>query len=101
MVVEREGVTRVEGEEGREDKELAVGVDALEFSLCKDGAELPPHRLREIQQFLKDYKSLEGKIARVGTLQGARKAHSVIKSAAALYRDDIYPTLGVPSSKRR
>jgi len=95
------GVITMTDEEGRDDKIIAVAVDDPEFSHCNDVSELPPHRLREIQQFLKDYKSLEGKVAKVGPLQGARKVYSVIKSAAALYRDDIYPTLGVPSSKRR
>ncbi len=67
--------------------------------LCQE-QELPPHRLREIQQFLRDYKSLEGKVAKVGPLQGAVKAVKVIRAAAVLYRDQIYPTLGVPASKR-
>jgi len=95
------GVITMTDEEGRDDKIIAVAVDDPEFSHCNDVSELPPHRLREIQQFLRDYKSLEGKVAKVGPLQGARKAHAVIRSAAALYRDDIYPTLGVPSTKRR
>jgi len=72
-----------------------------EFSHCNDVAELPPHRLREIQQFLRDYKSLEGKIARVGPLQGAKKAHSSSTPRRFSYRDQIYPTLGRPSTKRR
>jgi inorganic pyrophosphatase len=94
------GVITMTDEEGRDDKIIAVAVDDPEFTDCNDVKELPPHRLREIQQFLRDYKSLEGKVAKVGPLQGARQAHKVIRDAAALYRDEIYPTLGVPATKR-
>ena len=94
------GVITMSDEEGRDDKIIAVAVDDPEFIEVHDVKELPPHRLREIQQFLRDYKSLEGKIAKVGPLQGAKHAHKVIRDAAALYRDEIYPTLGIPSSKR-
>jgi len=95
------GVITMTDEEGQDDKIIAVAVDDPEFTDCNDVKELPPHRLREIQQFLRDYKSLEGKIARVGPLQGAKKAHAVIHGAIALYRDRIYPSLGVPATKRR
>ncbi len=95
------GVITMTDEEGQDDKIIAVAVDDPEFTDCNDVKELPPHRLREIQQFLRDYKSLEGKVARVGPLQGAKKAHAVIHHAIALYRDRIYPTLGVPATKRR
>jgi inorganic pyrophosphatase len=94
------GVITMTDEEGRDDKIIGVAVDDPEFTHCNDVKELPPHRLREIQQFLRDYKSLEGKIAKVGPLQGAAQANKVIKAAAVLYRDDIYPTLGVPATKR-
>jgi inorganic pyrophosphatase len=94
------GVISMTDEEGRDDKIISVAVDDPEFIEVNDVKELPPHRLREIQQFLRDYKSLEGKIARVGPLQGARQAHKVIAAAADLYRDEIYPTLGIPSGKR-
>lgn len=94
------GVITMTDEEGRDDKIIGVAVDDPEFSHCNDVKELPPHRLREIQQFLRDYKSLEGKVAKVGPLQGAGPANKVIKAAADLYRDTIYPTLGVPATKR-
>jgi len=60
-------------EEGRDDKIIAVAVDDPEFSHCNDVAELPPPRLREIQQFLRDYKSLEGKIAASAPFRAPRR----------------------------
>lgn len=95
------GVITMTDEEGQDDKIIAVASDDPEFAHCKDVKELPPHRSREIQQFLRDYKSLEGKVAKVGPLFGASRAEKIIRSAVNLYRQDIYPTLGVPSSKRR
>jgi inorganic pyrophosphatase len=94
------GVITMTDEEGQDDKIIAVAVDDPEFVDVNDIRELQPHRLREIQQFLRDYKSLEGKTARVGPLEGSKKAHRVIRDAIALYRDEIYPTLGVPATKR-
>src|SRR4029079_2304806 len=89
------GVMRMRDVKGTDDKIVAVSVGDPWFAGVNDIKELQPHRLREIQQFLRDYKSLEGKIARVGPLEGSRKAHRVIRDAVALYRDEIYPSLGV------
>jgi inorganic pyrophosphatase len=93
------GVITMTDEEGRDDKIIAVAVDDPEFAEVNDVKELPPHRLREIQQFLRDYKSLEGKRATVGPLEGSLKAKRVMHAAADLYRETIYPTLGIPSAK--
>jgi inorganic pyrophosphatase len=94
------GVITMTDEEGQDDKIIAAAVDDPEFSHCMDVKELPPHRHREIQQFLRDYKSLEGKVAKVGPLHGAVKANRVVQSAIAMYRDEIYPSLGIPAGKR-
>lgn len=95
------GVIAMTDEEGQDDKIIAVAVDDPEFNECGDVKDLPPHRLREIRQFLRDYKSLEEKRANVGPLQGAAKARKVIRDAMDLYRTEIYPTLGVPSGHAR
>ncbi len=95
------GVIKMTDEEGEDDKIIAVAVDDPEVSHCSDVKDLAPHRLREIHQFLRDYKSLEGKVAKVGPLQGSTKARRVIRDAMELYRVKIYPTLGVPSGHVR
>jgi len=94
------GVITMTDHDGQDDKIIGVAVDDPEFIGIDDIKDLPPHRLREIQQFLKDYKSLEGKVAKVGPLEGTKRAHKVIRDAIALYRDSIYPTLGVPATRR-
>jgi inorganic pyrophosphatase len=93
------GVITMTDEEGQDDKIIAVAVDDPEFAPCKDVQELPPHRLREIRQFLRDYKSLEGKVAKVGPLLGHARAMKILRAAVDLYRTEIYPSLGVPSAK--
>jgi inorganic pyrophosphatase len=93
------GVITMTDEEGQDDKIIAVASDDPEFSHYTDVKELPPHRSREIQQFLRDYKSLEGKIAKVGPLYGSSRAKRVILDAVELYRREVYPSIGVPSAK--
>ena len=94
------GVITMTDDAGRDDKLIAVAVDDPEFAGVNDIADLPPHRFREIKQFLKDYKSLEGKMANVGPLKGASEARKVIQSAIELYRKEIWPNLGHPSTAR-
>ncbi len=95
------GVITMTDEAGQDDKIIAVADDDPEFAGVEDVKELPRHRLREIQQFLRDYKALEGKRARVGPLYGAVRARKVIADAVELYRREIYPTLGVPAGRPR
>ncbi len=88
------GVITMSDEAGQDAKIITVADDDPEFASCNDVNELPRHRLREIQQFLRDYKTLEGKKARVGPLHGAARARKLIGDAVELYRREIYPTLG-------
>src|SRR5262245_16741231 len=93
------GVIAMTDAEGRDDKIIAAAEDDPEFRHYKDVKNLPPHRLKEIQQFLKDYKALEGKVAKVGALRGAAEARKVILDAIRLYQTDVWPNLGQPSVK--
>ncbi len=77
-----------------DDKIIAVAEDDPEFRQYRDVKSLPPHRLREIRQFLVDYKSLEGKTARVGPLLGVAPARRNIREAMQLYQTEIWPKLG-------
>lgn len=92
------GVITMTDDAGKDDKLIAVAVDDPEFAGVNDIKDLPPHRFREIKQFLKDYKSLEGKMADVGPLKGASEARKVIRHALELYRKEIWPNLGHPST---
>jgi inorganic pyrophosphatase len=79
------GVMTMRDEKGQDDKIVAVHVDDPEYAHYRDLAELPPHRMRELERFFLDYKVLEGKAVEVDRFRGARDAESVIRDAMALY----------------
>src|SRR5437899_12420264 len=85
------GVMTMRDEKGQDDKVIAVHVDDPEYAHYQDIAELPPHRLRELERFFLDYKVLEQKTVEVGRIRGHADAERVIKDAARLYRDTIAP----------
>ena len=79
------GVRAMRDEKGQDDKIIAVHVDDPEYAHYTDIAELPPHRLKELERFFLDYKVLEQKVVNVETPQGPREAQRVIRAAIALY----------------
>jgi inorganic pyrophosphatase len=81
------GVLQMRDEKGEDDKIIAVHVDDPEFAHYRDIAELPPHRLRELQRFFIDYKVLEEKRVQVERLGGPGEAVAVIHAAIRLYAE--------------
>jgi inorganic pyrophosphatase len=81
-------------EKGEDDKIIAIHVDDPEYAHYRDIAELPPHRLRELERFFLDYKALEQKVVTIGDLRGRAQAEQVVRAAERLYRERILPTLG-------
>ena len=57
-----------------------------------DIADLPPHRVKELQRFFLDYKVLEDKVVNVEHLRGQADALEVIREAVRLYTERIVPT---------
>src|SRR5215471_10820956 len=88
------GVLTMSDEKGSDDKVIAVHVDDPEYAHYQDVADLPPHRLKEIQRFFLDYKVLENKVVDVEHIRGRAEANRVIDDAVRLYRKEIAPTLG-------
>ena len=88
------GVLTMSDEKGRDDKVIAVHVDDPEYAHYREAAELPPHRLKEIQRFFLDYKVLENKVVDVEQIRGRDWAEEVIRDAVRLYKDRIAPTVG-------
>ena len=78
-------------EKGQDDKIIAVHVDDPEYADYTDLAELPPHRLKELERFFLDYKVLEHKTVRVEEMRGRPEAERTVRAAAALYRERILP----------
>ena len=85
------GVLTMSDEKGGDDKVIAVHVDDPEYAHYQEAAELPPHRLKEIQRFFLDYKILEHKTVNIENLQGPVEAERVIRAAAALYGESFPP----------
>jgi inorganic pyrophosphatase len=79
------GVMRMRDEKGQDDKLIAVHVDDPEYVDYGDIADLPQHRLRELQRFFIDYKALEGSSVRVEAPAGANEAQPILKEAIAQY----------------
>jgi len=88
------GVLTMSDEKGGDDKVIAVHVDDPEYAHYHEAAELPPHRLKEIQRFFLDYKVLENKAVDVEQIRGRAAAEQVIRDAVRVYKDRIAPTIG-------
>ena len=88
------GVITMRDDKGQDDKIIAVHVDDPEYAHYHDVAELPPHRVKELQRFFLDYKVLENKVVDVDQIRGRAWAEQVIRDAVRLYKDRIAPTIG-------
>jgi len=83
------GVIAMSDDKGRDDKIIAVHVDDPEYEPYHDIAELPPHRLKELERFFLDYKVLENKVVNVEDLRGRAAAEDIVRAAAQLYATTI------------
>src|SRR5215510_3442992 len=83
------GVLGMSDEKGRDDKVIAVHVDDPEYEPYRDIAELPRHRLKELERFFLDYKALENKVVNVEDLKGRARAEDIVREAARLYAATI------------
>ncbi len=71
---------------GKKDhKVIAVAIDDPEFATYREAAEMPPHRLRMLQRFFQDYKTLEGKAVEVDEILPAKTAYPIIEDSLARY----------------
>jgi inorganic pyrophosphatase len=85
------GVLGMRDEKGQDDKIIAIHIDDPEYEHYHDVAELPPHRLRELERFFLDYKLLENKTVNVEALRGRDDAARVVRDAVRLYQERIAP----------
>ncbi len=79
------GVMRMRDDKGIDDKIIAVHVDDPSYAAYRDINELPSHRLRALQRFFLDYKTLEGKTVEVDEPLGPDEAQKVLLEAIQLY----------------
>ncbi|HEX5270692.1 MAG TPA: inorganic diphosphatase [Gemmataceae bacterium] len=82
------GVMRMRDDKGIDDKIIAVHVDDPSYAGFQSIKELAPHRLRELQRFFMDYKTLEGKTVEVDEALGPEEARRVLREAIAFYNQE-------------
>ncbi|HVI96856.1 MAG TPA: inorganic diphosphatase, partial [Anaeromyxobacter sp.] len=63
----------------------AVHADDPNYSDYSDVSEIPAHRLRELQRFFQDYKTLENKKVLVAAPQGRSEGLRVLRDGIKLY----------------
>ena len=74
-------------DKGGDDKIIAVCVDDPAYNHYRTLAELPPHLMRELDRFFRDYKILEGTqdAVEIGAMYDAARAVQVIADSRAAY----------------
>jgi len=72
-------------DKGGDDKIVAVCIDDPAVAHYTASSQLPPHVLRELDRFFRDYKMLEGKRSEVGELYGKDEALAVIRRSREAY----------------
>jgi inorganic pyrophosphatase len=85
MRVRAIGVMSMRDEKGIDDKLIAVHIDDPQYAEHHDIAELPAHRLRELEQFFREYKMLEEKKVDVDGMQGPAAAQRILEESIELY----------------
>jgi len=79
------GGLRMVDDKGGDDKIVAVCIDDPAVAHYVELSELPPHVMRELDRFFRDYKQLEGKLSEVGEMYGKVEAFRVIQGARDAY----------------
>ena len=79
------GGLQMTDDKGGDDKIVAVCVDDPAFAHYTATGELPPHLMRELDRFFRDYKILEDKRVDVSDFYDQKRALEVIRSARAAY----------------
>lgn len=97
MRVRAIGLMSMRDEKGVDDKLIAVHIDDPTYSDAFALSELPSHRLRELEQFFREYKMLEDKKVDVNGFRAASEAHDILEAAIAYYDKmfgaaDAHPT---------
>ncbi len=80
------GGLKMRDDKGEDDKIVAVAVDDPAVNHYAEIADLPPHLMKELDRFFRDYKILEGKATEIDQLYDRSVALAVMRAALAAYR---------------
>jgi inorganic pyrophosphatase len=80
------GGLKMRDDKGEDDKIVAVAVDDPAVNHYFEVGELPPHLMKELERFFRDYKVLEGKTTEIDELYDRAAALQVMRAALAAYR---------------
>ena len=81
------GLIPMRDDKGSDAKVITVHVDDPQYEVIRDVQELPRPRLRELEQFFRDYKMLEDKVVEVDGFEGPGKAREVLTAAIKQYEE--------------
>jgi inorganic pyrophosphatase len=79
------GGLRMADDKGIDDKIVATCIDDPAYEPYHALQQLPPHIMRELDRFFRDYKVLEGKRVEIDDFYGQAHAVDVIRAARAAY----------------
>ncbi len=79
------GGLRMVDDKGGDDKIIGVCVDDPAYEPYRKLADLPPHVMRELDRFFRDYKTLENKQVDVADFYDQKKALAIIAEARRAY----------------
>jgi inorganic pyrophosphatase len=79
------GLMPMRDEKGQDDKLIAVHIDDAEYRDYSDIADLPPHRMLQLERFFLDYKVLEGQKVTLGKPLGRLAALATLEKARGDY----------------
>ena len=86
------GGLNMSDDKGDDDKIVAVCVDDPAYSQYERLDEIPPHVMKELERFFRDYKTLEGKTVDVSEFYDKSRALEIIRATREAYERGDWKT---------